>query len=153
MRALAPTYEDQIDLMMNAYRGASAAYAPPHFKQKSEMPQEMDMFPRGDMRNPSTAAASYMAPRATAGMISRGPMHEAGHSFDLDFMMPPDVASIDSDINKIGALTPTPLESYNVGNYQQAFPTSFDPNYMPELLGSMKSKQDPFGSHGGNMYF
>lgn len=30
-------------------------------------------------------------------------------SFDVEFMMPPDITSIDSDINKIGALTPSPL--------------------------------------------
>ena len=27
----------------------------------------------------------------------------------MEFMMPPDITSIDSDINKIGALTPSPL--------------------------------------------
>ena len=30
-------------------------------------------------------------------------------SFDMEFGMPPDITSIDSDINKIGALTPSPL--------------------------------------------
>ena len=30
-------------------------------------------------------------------------------SFDMEFMMPPDIMSIDSDINKIGALTPSPF--------------------------------------------
>jgi len=30
-------------------------------------------------------------------------------SFDVEFMMPPDIMSIDSDINKIGALTPSPF--------------------------------------------
>lgn len=30
-------------------------------------------------------------------------------SFDLDIMMPPDIASIDSDINKLSAMTPSPF--------------------------------------------
>jgi hypothetical protein len=30
-------------------------------------------------------------------------------NFDIEYMMPPDIMSIDSDINKIGALTPSPF--------------------------------------------
>ena len=55
-------------------------------------------------KNPSTAAASYLPHnnpggfqgRVTSGM-GAGP--RANDSFDLDIMMPPDVASIDSDIS------------------------------------------------------
>lgn len=36
-------------------------------------------------------------------------------SFDMEFMMPPDINSIDSDINKIGALTPS-LTDHNPNN-------------------------------------
>ena len=32
-------------------------------------------------------------------------------SFDLDIMMPPDIASIDSDLNKLSALTPNPIQT------------------------------------------
>ena len=35
--------------------------------------------------------------------------YRGNDSLDMDFMMPPDVLSIDSDINKIGALTPSPF--------------------------------------------
>lgn len=33
----------------------------------------------------------------------------------MEFMMPPDITSIDSDINKIGALTPSPF----LGDFEQ----------------------------------
>jgi len=35
-------------------------------------------------------------------------------SFDMDIMMPPDINSIDSDLNKLGAMTPTPMQN-NMG--------------------------------------
>jgi hypothetical protein len=41
------------------------------------------------------------------GKQSNGAFGET--SFDMEFMMPPDIMSIDSDINKIGALTPSPF--------------------------------------------
>lgn len=57
-------------------------------------------------KNPSTAAASYLhggggygADLTTGGGL--GIDHNAHDSFDLDIMMPPDMASIDSDISII----------------------------------------------------
>lgn len=58
-------------------------------------------------KNPSTAAGSYLqgigggyagAGLTSVGGIGMGQM--ATESFDLDIMMPPDIASIDSDISK-----------------------------------------------------
>lgn len=71
-------------------------------------------------KNPSTAAASYL--RGGIGMhnglTSGGGMgNMISESFDLDIMMPPDIASIDSDLSKkikvtfldkLNAMTPTP---------------------------------------------
>ncbi len=53
-------------------------------------------------KNPSTAAASYMHGNVGgrgANMVSGG-MQGINESFELDFMMPPDIGSIDSDISK-----------------------------------------------------
>ena len=54
-------------------------------------------------KNPSTAAGSYL--RGVGGFNNGltsgggiGPM--ISESFDLDIMMPPDIASIDSDLSK-----------------------------------------------------
>ena len=40
---------------------------------------------------------------------SKMQQYRGNDSLDMEFMMPPDVLSIDSDINKIGALTPSPF--------------------------------------------
>jgi hypothetical protein len=74
-------------------------------------------------KNPSTAAGTYVqgfggmqgnlqAPigyglKSGGGAGLKYPME----SFDLDIMMPPDIASIDSDINKLSAMTPSPFPS------------------------------------------
>ena len=42
------------------------------------------------------------------------------NSFDMEFMMPPDVMSIDSDINKIGALTPSPFIDGGMDSFSMA---------------------------------
>ncbi len=61
------------------------------------------------------------------GDFGYGPINE---SFDLDILMPPDIASIDSDISmiytlftyyldKLGAMTPTPMQNdlgWNIGD-------------------------------------
>lgn len=57
-------------------------------------------------KNPSTAAASYNLGGggfgAHAGLRSGDRLgQQFAESFDLDIMMPPDVASIDSDLSKI----------------------------------------------------
>lgn len=49
-------------------------------------------------KNPSTAAGSYLiGPHQR--MTSGGGLGHASESFDLDIMMPPDIASIDSDLS------------------------------------------------------
>jgi hypothetical protein len=99
----------------------------------------------GQKNNPSTAAGTYMQgfggggndfgvkPSAggqgfNTGMKGGYP----GESFDLDIMMPPDIASIDSDISKdtiqfeisnmilfildkLSAMTPAPIQGGNFG--------------------------------------
>ena len=49
----------------------------------------------------------------------------------MEFMMPPDINSIDSDINKIGALTPSPFtdnfEMTNMNN--RSFATKYPGQY------------------------
>jgi hypothetical protein len=55
-------------------------------------------------KNPSTAAASYVrgGPGIHNGMTSGGGIGMMNNeSFDLDIMMPPDIASIDSDLSKL----------------------------------------------------
>ena len=47
---------------------------------------------------------------------SKMQQYRGNDSLDMDFMMPPDVLSIDSDINKIGALTPSPFIDMQVDN-------------------------------------
>ena len=61
---------------------------------------------------PSTAAASHMRGGHGGLMSGGGYPNEISESFDMDFMMPPDIASIDSDIIKLGALTPSPMPNY-----------------------------------------
>lgn len=59
----------------------------------------MDMI----SKNPSTAAASYLRGGGGVhnGLTSGGGMgHMINDSFDLEIMMPPDIASIDSDLSK-----------------------------------------------------
>lgn len=59
-------------------------------------------------KNPSTAAQSYLQGMGgyngvgltSGGGVGIGKMHPS-ESFDLDIMMPPDIASIDSDISKL----------------------------------------------------
>jgi len=47
------------------------------------------------------------------GMVSGGGMNNFNESFDLDLMMPPDIASIDSDISKIDCLNCRQIGSLN----------------------------------------
>jgi uncharacterized membrane protein len=54
-------------------------------------------------KNPSTAAGSYFHGGYGGGLTSGGGMglgQMPSDSFDLDIMMPPDIASIDTDISK-----------------------------------------------------
>lgn len=68
-----------------------------------------------DSKNPSTAAGTMMPGNKGYGINSMqgGGNHAPSESFDLDFMLPPDIASIDSDINKLGAMTPSPGPNFN----------------------------------------
>ena len=71
-------------------------------------------------KNPSTAAGTYVQgfggmhgnqpiPNNAYALKSSGGLKYPLESFDLDIMMPPDIASIDSDINKLSAMTPSPF--------------------------------------------
>lgn len=68
------------------------------FRQK----QMSDMTNEFVSKNPSTAAGSYFrGGQANNGLTSGGGMGQmVSESFDLDIMMPPDIASIDSDLSK-----------------------------------------------------
>ena len=69
-------------------------------------------FMGGGMKGPSTAAGTYMQGFGNDGGFGGGFKSGSGpgfgtankyppsESFDLDIMMPPDIASIDSDISK-----------------------------------------------------
>jgi hypothetical protein len=100
-----------------------------------------DFYYMGQKKNPSTAAGTYMqgfngndfgvksGPGFGTGIKGGYP----GESFDLDIMMPPDIASIDSDISKwhylilninnlfkfisdkLSAMTPVPMQGGNFG--------------------------------------
>ena len=72
-----------------------------------------DFYYMGQKNNPSTAAGTYMQGfgnggndngfKNAGGMGGMGTGMKGGYqgeSFDLDIMMPPDIASIDSDISK-----------------------------------------------------
>lgn len=74
---------------------------------------QRDMFQMGGgMKGPSTAAGTYMQGFGNEGAFGGGFKSGSGpgfgtankyppsESFDLDIMMPPDIASIDSDISK-----------------------------------------------------
>ncbi|CDW76852.1 UNKNOWN [Stylonychia lemnae] len=95
-------------------------------------------------KNPSTAAGSYFQGGfgLAQGLTSGGGMgHMVNESFDLDIMMPPDVASIDSDLNKLSALTPTPLQNnqygwgYDKNNYGGPGVIPFEINDGSEYMG------------------
>ena len=63
-----------------------------------------------------------------------GPMGPGGKldgGFEHDFLMPPDIASIDSDINKISALTPF-SDQYMpaVGQADQFGMSGYSPTHM-----------------------
>ena len=67
-----------------------------------------DFYYMGHKNNPSTAAGTYMQGfngndfgiKAGQGFGTGIKGGYPGESFDLDIMMPPDIASIDSDISK-----------------------------------------------------
>lgn len=50
---------------------------------------------------PSTAAGSNMRPNHRGLLSGGGFKQNPSESFEMDFMMPPDIASIDSDISKL----------------------------------------------------
>ena len=62
-------------------------------------PRQNNNLPFGQQANPMTS--NYKS--------SKMQQYRGNDSLDMEFMMPPDVLSIDSDINKIGALTPSPF--------------------------------------------
>jgi hypothetical protein len=76
-------------------------------------PGQGDMFYMGGNKGPSTAAGTYMQGFGNDGGFGGGFKSASGpgfatankyppsESFDLDIMMPPDIASIDSDISKL----------------------------------------------------
>ncbi len=71
-----------------------------------------DFYQMGGPKNPSTAAGTYVqgfggpeggfggGHKSGGGMGFGTGAKYPGESFDLDIMMPPDIASIDSDISK-----------------------------------------------------
>lgn len=101
-----------------------------------------DFYYIGQKKNPSTAAGTYMqgfngndfgvksGPGFGTGIKGGYP----GESFDLDIMMPPDIASIDSDINKLSAMTPVPMQGGNFGAQNWGAGHGMD-NYPSEFSG------------------
>lgn len=101
-----------------------------------------DFYYMGQKKNPSTAAGTYMqgfngndfgvksGPGFGTGIKGGYP----GESFDLDIMMPPDIASIDSDINKLSAMTPVPMQGGNFGAQNWGAGHGMD-NYPSEFSG------------------
>lgn len=67
------------------------------------------------------------------GKQSNGAFGET--SFDMEFMMPPDIMSIDSDINKIGALTPSPFIDGAVDQFSMTANTGINNNQVGNYRG------------------
>eukprot|EP00352_Strombidinopsis_acuminata_P001402 CAMPEP_0176348394 /NCGR_PEP_ID=MMETSP0126-20121128/7826_1 /TAXON_ID=141414 ORGANISM="Strombidinopsis acuminatum, Strain SPMC142" /NCGR_SAMPLE_ID=MMETSP0126 /ASSEMBLY_ACC=CAM_ASM_000229 /LENGTH=96 /DNA_ID=CAMNT_0017697151 /DNA_START=1461 /DNA_END=1751 /DNA_ORIENTATION=+ len=91
---------------------------------------------------------------------NKGPLSD---SFEMDFMMPPDIASIDSDINKINQLTPAAFtdNNFNVmnannnnnfgnngmlthSNFIDDLHSNISGNNMSEFGGARSSNQYPY---------
>lgn len=124
-------------------------------------------------KNPSTAAGTYVqgfgGPQGGVSGQPGGGYHGGlrsgggigkfpNESFDLDIMMPPDIASIDSDISKkcfhphiinyidkLSAMTPAPL---NTGNSYSGGPGGWG-NHMGGFGGDFSGAKSNYPMYGG----
>lgn len=75
-------------------------------------------------------------------------------SFDLDIMMPPDIASIDSDINKLSAMTPSPFPGAGgwgnqIDNHNQGYNLGggFQNEFSNGKIGNHYSNPSNYGQY------
>ena len=107
------------------------------------------------MGSSSTATGNYYNP----SMAAKQKMMFNNESFDMEFMMPPDVMSIDSDISKyllsrfmlfldkIGALTPSPFPGDPFSGTDKSWIYS-TPGYNNAQM--MTQNGSGFGSYNNN---
>lgn len=80
----------------------------------------------------SYGAGHPMGRNMAGGNMDRNFPQRQFDNFEQDFLMPPDIASIDSDINKISALTPfsdqyMPNAGNNMGQADQLVMSGYSP--------------------------
>ena len=135
-----------------------------------------DMYFMGaGMKGPSTAAGTYMQGFGNDGGFGGGFKSASGpgfatankyppsESFDLDIMMPPDIASIDSDISKLfvfsiqidklSAMTPVPISNNYGPSWGNAMETHVGTTYPTDFSGGKATHySNPSNNMGGFRY-
>ena len=128
----------------------------------------------GGVKGPSTAAGTYMQGFGHDGGFGGGFKSGSGpgfgtaskyppsESFDIDIMMPPDIASIDSDISKsnifqlldkLSAMTPVPISNNYGPSWGNALDTHGGTTYPTDYSGGKASHySNPSNNMGGFRY-